>query len=173
MPHKFGSILEFKSSGNSINMVNSDRGSHLTDGELLLRSGRRRGHLRLRVGVEKAPAWLLFASWSRFKPTTSPFSSFSIPLLFPSLPPLLSRAFAVDLVLLPSRQSLSQLHLFLAHLDNQPWSLDFTEECHSLPFFLAASNTAVAFASPWPVLHGAYLSLLCSPSASPCYRDSL
>ena len=118
LPHKFGSILEFKSSDNSVNMVNSDRGSHLTDGELLLRSGRRRGHLRLRAGVEKAPGWLLFASWSRFKPTTSPFSSFSIPLLFPSLPPLLCRAYAVAEAPLPSQQSVPQFRLFLANPPN-------------------------------------------------------
>ena len=95
------------------------------------------------------------------------------PLFFPAAPPSLRRAFAVDLAPLPSRQSLSRLHLFLAHPANQPWSLDFTEERRSLPFFLAPGNTAVAFVSPWPVLHGTYLSLLCSPSASLCYRDSL
>ena len=62
LPHNFGRNLEFKSSGNSVNMVNSDRGSHLTDDELLLRSGRRRGNLWLHAGVEKAPARFLFAS---------------------------------------------------------------------------------------------------------------
>ena len=60
--NKFGSNLVFKSNGNFVIMVNSDRGSQLTAGEILFRSGRRRGPLWLRVGVGKAPAWLLLAS---------------------------------------------------------------------------------------------------------------
>ena len=82
LPHKFGSNLGFKSSGNSVNMVNSNRGSHLTDGELLLRSGRRHGHLRLRVGVEKAVAWLLLASKPRYKVYDAAVFRCSSPLFF-------------------------------------------------------------------------------------------
>ena len=95
LSNKFGSNLEFKSSGNSVNMVNSDHGSHLTDDELLLRSGRRRGHHRLCAGVEKAPAWLLFASWSRFKPRRSRRSLLSPPVFS-------SRLRRCSVVLVPS-----------------------------------------------------------------------
>jgi len=41
--HKFGSNLDFKPSGNLVNMMNSARGRHLIAGELLIRSGHRRG----------------------------------------------------------------------------------------------------------------------------------
>ena len=167
MPHKFGSNLEFKSSGNSVNMVNSDRGSHLTDGELLLRSGRRRGHLRLRAGVAKAPAWLLFASWSRFKPQRSRRSLLSPPLFFQSPPSLLRRACAIAVVPLPSRQSLSQLRLLLANPVHRALVPDFTEERHSLPFFLVAGNITVVCASPWLSLYGEPLLLRSLVSASP------
>ena len=87
LPHKIGSDLGFKSSGNSVNMVNSDRGSHLTDDELLLRSGRRHGHLRLCAGVEKAVAWLPLASWPPFKACAVVVLLFSSPQLFPTPPP--------------------------------------------------------------------------------------
>ena len=63
--YKFGSNLGFKSSGNFVIIVNSHHGGQLTIGELLFRYGRRRGPLRLHTSMEKAPAWLLFASWSR------------------------------------------------------------------------------------------------------------
>ena len=64
--HKFGSNLGFKSSGNLVILVNSARGSHLIAGELLTRSGRRRGPLRLRAGMVKAVAWLLLVSKPRY-----------------------------------------------------------------------------------------------------------
>jgi len=60
--HKFGSNLDFKPSGNIVNTINSARGRHLIAGELLTRSGRRRGPLRLRAGPVKAVAWLLLVS---------------------------------------------------------------------------------------------------------------
>ena len=167
MPHKFGSNLGFKSSGNSVNMVNSNRGSHLTDDELLLRSGRRRGHLRLHAGVEKAPMWLLFASWSRFKPRRSRRSLLSPPLFFQSPQSLLRRACDVAVVPLPSRQSLSQLRLLLANLVHRALVPDFAEERRSLPFFLASGNITVACASPWPSLYGEPLLLRSLVSASP------
>ena len=50
LPYKFGSNLGFKASGNSVISVNSTRGQHLTVGDLLRRSSRARGHLRLRAG---------------------------------------------------------------------------------------------------------------------------
>ena len=62
MLHKFGSNLVFKSNGNFVNTVNSARGRHLIAGELLFRSGRRRGRPWLRAGVVKSAAWLLLAS---------------------------------------------------------------------------------------------------------------
>ena len=67
LPCNFGSNLGNLAKGNSVNMVNSDRGRHLTDGELLSRSSRRRGHVQLRAGKEKAPAWLLRPSWPHYK----------------------------------------------------------------------------------------------------------
>ena len=51
LPHKFGSKLGFKASGNSVISMNSARGSHLIAGELLTRSGRRRGHPWLHAGT--------------------------------------------------------------------------------------------------------------------------
>ena len=52
--HKFGSNLDFKPSGNLVNMMNSARGRHLIAGKLLIRSGRRRGRPWLRAGAVKA-----------------------------------------------------------------------------------------------------------------------
>ena len=89
MPHKFGSNLGFKTSGNSVISVNSTRGRHVTDGELLSRSSRRRGHVRLRAGMEKAPAWLPLASEPLYKAFTVAVFRRSAPLFFPSPPPLL------------------------------------------------------------------------------------
>ena len=71
LPHKMGSNLGFKSSGNSIILVNSNRGGHLTAGDLLLVSRRTRGRLWLRAGVEKAPTWLPCASEPRYKAFTA------------------------------------------------------------------------------------------------------
>jgi len=45
--------LGFKSCGNFVNSVNSNRRSHLTAGDLLLGSRRVRGRLWLRAGLEK------------------------------------------------------------------------------------------------------------------------
>ena len=60
------------------------------------------------VGTAKASAWLLCASWSRYKPATIAVLRFLFSSVFQSPPPLLRRALAVDLAPLPSRQSPSQ-----------------------------------------------------------------
>ena len=65
--HKFGSNLKILANGNSVNMGNSARGSHLTAGDLLSASKHARGHLWCRAGVVKAVAWLLLASEPRYK----------------------------------------------------------------------------------------------------------
>ena len=88
-PHKFRSNLGFKVSGNSVILVNSTRGRHLTAGDLLLVSRRAHGHLRLRPGEEKAAAWLLHSSWPHFKASDVAVLLRFLPLLFPSPPPLL------------------------------------------------------------------------------------
>ena len=54
-------------SANSVISVNSVFGRHLTVGKLPLASRRARGHVRLCASVEKAAAWLLLASWPRYK----------------------------------------------------------------------------------------------------------
>ena len=69
--------------------MNSVFGRHLTDGELPLASRRARGHVRLRVGMEKAAAWLLLASEPRYKAYTVAVLLRSFPLFFPT-PPLSS-----------------------------------------------------------------------------------
>ena len=105
-------------SGNSVNIVNSAADRHLTVGDLPPCSSRARGRLRLRAGMEKATAWLPYASEPRFKTEkSSPFFS-SSPLFFQSSPPLLRRAFAAVVVPPPSRQSLFQLRLLLARPAN-------------------------------------------------------
>jgi len=81
--HKFASNLGFTSSGNSINLVNSSRGSHLTVGDLLLSSRRARGHLRRRAGMGKAPAWLLLTFEPRYKAYVAAVLLLFLPLLFP------------------------------------------------------------------------------------------
>ena len=73
-------------SGNSVILVNSTSGRHLTVGDLLLVSRRARGHLRLRAGVEKAAAWLLRPSWPHFKASNVAILLRFLPLLFPSPP---------------------------------------------------------------------------------------
>ena len=54
--------MGFKTKGNFVIMVNSSHRSHHIAGELLTRSGRRRGRPWLRAGAVKAAAWLLLAS---------------------------------------------------------------------------------------------------------------
>ena len=78
--HKFGSNLGFKTTGNSVILVNSARGRHLIAGELLFHSGRRRGHPWHRAGIGKAPLWLPLASWPAFIARASPPFFFSLPL---------------------------------------------------------------------------------------------
>ena len=85
LPHKFWSNLGFNASGNSVISVNSTRGRH-TAGDLLLVSRRARGHLRLRVGEEKAAAWLLRPSWPHFKASNVAVVHRFLPLLFSSPP---------------------------------------------------------------------------------------
>ena len=120
-----------------------------------------------RVGTAKASMWLLCASWSRYKPTTVAVLRFLFSSVFQSPPPLLRRALAVDLAPLPSRQSLSQLCLFLAHPANQPWSPVFAENSRCTLFFLAAGSVPVASALPWPACYGDPLPLMSLVSASP------
>ena len=50
---QFLSNLKILANGNSVNSVNSNRGSHLPVGDLRSSSSRRRGCLRLRAGLEK------------------------------------------------------------------------------------------------------------------------
>ena len=113
--YKFGSNLGIYTSGNSVIIVNSTRGRHLTDGELLLASRRAHGHLRLRAGEEKAAAWLLRSSWPRFKAETPspPFSVSSS--VFPVATAQLRRARAVAVAHSRSQPSLPQLRLLLAN----------------------------------------------------------
>ena len=84
-------------------------------GDLLRRSRRARGRVQLHAGVGKAPAWLLLASWPSYKDYAVTVLRFLFLYFFPSPPPLLRRAFVVDLALLPSQQRLFQLRLLLAH----------------------------------------------------------
>ena len=60
--------------------MNSTRGQHLTDGELLSCSSRRRGHVRLRAGMEKAPMWLPLASEPLYKAFTAVSARITNPL---------------------------------------------------------------------------------------------
>ena len=87
--------------------MNSAHGRHLTDDELLLRSGRRRGLLRLRAGEGKAPEWLLRPSWSHFKASDVAVLLRFLPWLFspPWPPPPSFRAAAA-----PSPTALRRLH---------------------------------------------------------------
>ena len=137
MPHKFGSNLGFKASGNSIISVNSTRGRHLTDGELLSRSSRRRGHVWLRAGVEKAPTWLPLASELLYKAFTVAIFRCSAPLFFPSLPPLLRSA-------MPSPSCIPILGK-ACHSSACSWQTQPSSSCSStLP-----GNTARCFSSSW------------------------
>ena len=70
-------------------------------------------------------------------------------------------------------QSLSQLRLLLAHPINLLLSLVFAENSWCALFFLAAGSVSVEHDSPWLELHGASLSLLSIPSASPYAQDTL
>ena len=119
------------------------------------------------VGMAKASAWLLCASWSRYKPATVAVLRFLFSSVFQSPPPQLRRALAVALAPLPSRQSLSQLRLFLAHPANQPWSPIFTENSRCTLFFLVTGSVPVTSASSWPACYGDPLPLLSLVSASP------
>ena len=70
-------------------------------------------------------------------------------------------------------QSLSQLCLLLAHPTNLLLSLVFTGNSRCALFFLAAGSVSVEHDLPWLELHGASLSLLSVPLASPCAYDTL
>ena len=83
MLHKFGSNLDFKPSGNLVNMMNSARGRHLISGELLIRSGRRRGRPWLRTGAVKALRGFSLLPGRPLKLVPSPFFSFLL-LCFPT-----------------------------------------------------------------------------------------
>ena len=138
LPHKFGSNLGFKASGNSIISVNSTRGRHLTDGELLSHSSRRRRHVRLHAGVEKAPTWLPLASEPLHKAFTVAIFRCSAPLFFPSLPPLLRSA-------MPSPSCIPILGKAY-HSSACSWRTQPTRSCSStLP-----GNAACCFSSSRP-----------------------
>ena len=126
-----------------------------------------------RVGTTKASACLLCASWLRYKPATIAVLRFLFSSIFQSPPSQLHRALAVDLAPLPSRQSLSQLRLFLAHPANQPWSPVFAENLLCALFFLAADNISVVAAPSWPALYGELLTSGSIVSASPWCRGAL
>ena len=84
-------------------------------GDLLRRSRRVMAIFGVALAWGKAPAWLLLASWPSYKDYVVAVLRFLFLCFFPSPPPLLRRAFAVDLALLPSQQRLFQLRLVLAH----------------------------------------------------------
>ena len=113
--HKFGSNLNFKTDGNSVIKVNSARRLSYMAGDLLRRSWRVMAICRVVLAWGKAPTWLLLASWPSYKDYAVAVLRFVFLCFFPSPPPLLRRAFAVDLALLPSQQCLFQLRLILAH----------------------------------------------------------
>ena len=66
MLHKFGSNLNLKMKGNSINSVNSVHRLSYTAGDLQFASRRTHGRPRLHAGMEKSPAWLPCASESLY-----------------------------------------------------------------------------------------------------------
>jgi len=82
LPHKFGSNLGFKTNGNSVNLVNSNRGSHLTASDLLLGSRCSRGQFRRRAGVEKLLGAISVCLDRVIKAGTPSPSLFLLPLLF-------------------------------------------------------------------------------------------
>ena len=89
MLHKFGSNLDFKLSGNSINTLNSARRLSYTAGDLLLGSRRTRGRPQLRAGAGKMPSWLSLASWPSFKGRDAVAVVLFSSSVFQSPPPLL------------------------------------------------------------------------------------
>ena len=116
MLHKFGSNLDFKTNGNFIITVNSVHRLSYMVGDLLRCSRRVMAVRGVALAWGKAPAWLLLASWPSYKDYTVAVLRFLFLCFFPSPPPLLRRAFAIDLALIPSQQRLFQLFLLLAHL---------------------------------------------------------
>ena len=113
---KFGSNLNLKTNGNSVITVNSVRRLSYMTGDLLRRSRRVVAVFGIALARGKAPVWLLLASWPSYKDYAVAVFCFLFLCLFPSPPPLLRRAFAIDLALLPSQQHLFQFRLLLAHL---------------------------------------------------------
>ena len=82
--HKFGSNLKILANGNSVNMGNSARGRHLIAGELLIRSGRRRGRPWLRAGAVKALRGFSLLPGRVIRPAPSPFFA-ALFLCFPDV----------------------------------------------------------------------------------------
>ena len=154
-------------------MVNSNRGRHLTVGELPQRSSHTRGHLRLCAGMEKLLRVVSVCLDHVIKTGTPSSSLFLLPLFSPVATAQFRRVRAIVIAPSQSWQSIPQLRLLLANPADLSLTLDFTGKRCALPFFLAADSFAVECASPWPALYGASLLLLSIVPASPCCHDAL
>ena len=139
MLHKFGSNLDFKTNGNLVILVNSSHRSQLTVGELLFRSGHRRGHLRLRAGAGKAPAWLPCASEPRYKAFTA-----VVLHLFSSSVSRRRRHSAVELASPPQRKPASAKHRLSSacSLRTQPTNLGHLISLRNVVLRLSFSRPA-------------------------------
>ena len=134
-------------------------------GDLLRRSRRVVAVCGVALVRGKAPAWLLLASWPSYKDYAVAVLHFLFLCFFPS-PPLLRRAFTVDLALLPSQQRLFQFCLLLAHPAIPLGLPDFAENSRCIAFFSTAGNLSVVLAPSWPAPSGEPLSLISVPTAS-------
>ena len=164
MLYKFGSNLNLKLNGKSVNSMNSTRRPSYMAGDLRFASRRGRGRLWRRAGTVKATAQLLSASEPCYLNQGAVVVVFLLPLFFPSPPLQLRRALAVDLAPLPSRQSLSQLRLNLTRPTDPPIQFISTGNSLSTSFFFAAGNSSAERDSSWPELHGASSSLVLADS---------
>ena len=156
-------------SGSSVISVNSNRGSQLTDGELLLRSGRRRGHPWLHAGTGRLRRGFSLLLSRVIKPASPPFF-FSLFLCFPVATAQLRRARAIAVV--PSSRSNARhklrLLLVLQLTPLEPSQFIRISRAPSSPSRPSAAPPSST--SPWPERSGAYLLLLSMVLSSPWYR---
>ena len=173
LPCNFGSNLKILANGNSVNSMNSNRGSQFTVGDLRSSSSHRGGCLRRRAGVEKLLGVISVCLDRVIKAGTPSPSLFLLSLFFfrrrrssPSCP---RRRHSAS----PSQPSLSQLRILPVNPVLQPLLPDCAKKRRSSSFFFTAGSAIVVCASPWPARYGLPLTLQSLASASSRCRGAL
>ena len=168
MLHKFGSNLSFKESGNSVISMNSARGSHLIAGELLTRSGRRRGHPWLHAGTGRLRRGFSLLLSCALRAYVAAILLLFIPLFSSRHRPApASSCHRRSAIQSQQRRHKLRLLLVLQLTPLEPSQFIRISRAPSSPSRPSAAPPSST--SPWPERSGAYL-LLSMVLSSPWYR---